>query len=505
MEEIKHIWWDYLSLASSRIVLVPLEFCAVAFTTHLLGAQQYGTIALFLSIVHLIFNFGVNWTSSAVVRFGREEFVKTRSLHRTFSARTIIFIFGIAISLCFFYFFKNFVLIFTDIEEKFLWPLIVMTIVFASNNYINNLLQTLSLFKNYSIVPIVEKMSYLALLAVFVLTGVRVSIEIIIFLLILAKAISLVYGGMSLRKVSFFPFVFNLAEIKKILIYSWPLIFAFSSGYVSDWFDLFVIKYFLSQSDVGVYQGAYQGMMVMGIFIYAISSIAFPIITMLRTSGREDVIKLYLTRISPQVAFIFGCFVSSLMIFITPKVAGVFWGREFIDAAETLTILLTCNFVMSISIIYTGVLASYDRTLEMTFINILMAAINLILDIVFIPLIGINGAAFATLISYIFAAGAYSFRGNRCIGVRNEKIFLGALPVFFSLFICLVTESYLVRFITVVPFLMMGYFVISFMGWMGMEDYELLAKNINMPQKIRSLIRAMYIFSSKIKAHSFNS
>jgi O-antigen/teichoic acid export membrane protein len=482
VEEIKNIWWDYLSLASSRIALVPLEFCAVAFTTHLLGAQQYGTIALFLSIVHLIFNFGVNWTSSAVVRFGRQEFVQTLSLHRTFSARTIIFVFSIGISFCFFYLFKDLVLGFTDVEEKFFWPLIVMTAVFAINNYINNLLQALSLFKNYSIVPLVEKTSYLALLAIFLLSGIEISILVIIALLILAKTLSMFYGGMSLRRISFFPFVFNPADIKRILIYSWPLIFAFSSGYVSDWFDLFVIKYFLSQSDVGIYQAAYQGMMGTSIFLYAISSIAFPTITMLRASKREDVIRSYVTRFSPQMVFFIGCFISSLMIIITPKVAATFWGGEFGEAAKPLMILLLCNSIMSISIIYTGILASYDLTLQMTLVSILMSAVNFLFDTIFIPLIGIKGAGIATFISYAFAAGAYFFMGNRCIGVRNGKIFLGVLPTLISSSICLATDSYFFRFITVLPLLIMSYIIISLTGWMSLEDYDLFAKNINIPQ-----------------------
>jgi O-antigen/teichoic acid export membrane protein len=310
------------------------------------------------------------------------------------------------------------------------------------------------------------------------------------------------YGGMSLRRISFFPFVYNPADIKKILIFSWPLIFAFSSGYVSDWFDLFVIKYFLTQKEVGIYQAAYQGMMATTIFLYAISSITFPIITMLRASRREDAIKLYLSRISPQMVFFISCFVSGLMIFITRETAGFFWGDEFGEAARPLIILLVCNSITSISVIYSAILSSYDLTLQMTVFTIVMAAINLLLDIVFVPLVGINGAAVATVISYAFAAVAYTLQGDMRLAVSNKKIFLGIIPVLLSSLICLTNESYLFRFITVVPLLIASYFAVSLMGWIVMKDYDLLVQNVNIPLKIKKLIRNMYSFSSRIGVYS---
>jgi O-antigen/teichoic acid export membrane protein len=61
MKEIQNLWWDYLSLTVSRFILIPLEFLSIILTTRILGAEKYGAVALFISLVKLVLKFLINF------------------------------------------------------------------------------------------------------------------------------------------------------------------------------------------------------------------------------------------------------------------------------------------------------------------------------------------------------------------------------------------------------------------------------------------------------------
>ena len=498
MEEIRNIWWNYLSLTVSRFILIPLEFFSIILTTRILGAEKYGAVALFLSVVQFIFIWGINWTSSSLVRFGKEEVIQTGSMRKVFGTRTTLLILCILISLFFFFIFRQPILAFIGWKEERVWLIALMLIVFSINNHLNYVLQAFGLFRPYSFIPIIEKLSYIFLLGIVFFYFRSVEISLIIGLIIIAKVIALFFGSSFLRRKPLGPFTVDPKTFKDILLYSWPFFFAFSSGYISDWFDLFVIKYFLTLKDVGLYQVAYQGMSSIGLLLMAVTTVTFPIITALKISEREEDIKRYLTRITPQMVLMISLILTLLMLLATPKTIGFIFGGDFTKSTFPLLTLMLCNAFMGISVIYSSVLASYDLTKGITLISIVMAAINLALDILFVPKIGMMGAAIATVISYGFSSTAYLLLGNWKLKITQCQTFFCLLPTFVGFAVCSTTLSFWIRSLLIVLTWVTSFIVASWKGIFLMEDLALLDK-INLPFFIKRMVWSIFRLSFRIQ------
>ena len=503
MKEIQNLWWDYLSLTLSRFILIPLEFFSIILTTRILGAEKYGSVAIFLSLVQLIFTWGINWTSSSVVRFGKEEFVRTGSMRQVFCARTALLILCIVVSLSLFFFLRHPILnLIGWREEKFLF-IVLMATALSINNHINYLLQAFGLFRNYSFVPIIEKLSYISLLGTVFLLSASVGISLIIGLMIVAKLIAILFGAFFLKGKPLTPFTIDWKTLKNIFLYSWPFFFAFSSGYISDWFDLFVIKYFLTLREVGIYQAAYQGMASIGLSLMAITSITFPIITALKTTEREESIRRYLIRIAPQIVLMISLVLTLLMLLATPRIIGLIFGRDFTKSAFPLLTLMLCDALMGISVIYSSILVSYDLTKEVTVISIIMAGINLGLDILFIPRIGMIGAAIATVISYGFSSTAYLLLGNQRLRIDHYRSLFCLFPAFVGFAVCMTIPVFWERFLLIGFIWVLSFVVASMEDIFLMEDLTLLDK-IQIPLFLKEMIQSIFRLSFQIKELSFS-
>jgi O-antigen/teichoic acid export membrane protein len=503
MKEIQNLWWDYLSLTVSRFILIPLEFLSIILTTRILGAEKYGAVALFISLVQLIFTWGINWTSSSVVRFGKEEFVLTASMRKVFGSRTVLLILCILISLFLFFFLRHPVFGFIGWKGEKFGLIALMVIGFSINNHINYLLQAFGLFRQYSFVPIIEKLSYISILGIVFFFSNGVGMSLIIELMIVAKLIAILFGGLFLKGKPLTPLTTDWKTLKNIFLYSWPFFFAFSSGYISDWFDLFVIKYFLALKDVGIYQAAYQGMASIGLSLMAITSITFPIITALKTTEREESIRRYLIRVAPQIVLTISLVITLLMLLATPRIIGFIFGRDFTKSAFPLLTLMLCNALMGISVIYSSILVSYDLTKEVTIISIIMAAINLGLDILLIPRIGMIGAAIATVISYGFSSTAYLLLGNQRLKINQYRSLFCLIPAFLGFAVCMIIPVFWERFLLIGFIWVLSFVVASMKDIFLMEDLTLLEK-IHIPLFLKEMIQSIFRLSFQIKQFSLS-
>lgn len=190
-------------------------------------------------------------------------------------------------------------------------------------------------------------------------------------------------------------------QYRKIFRYSYPLILAGAIGSVLGWTDTFFIGYYMPETQVGLYNAALPTAMLMMIPLQALSSLVLP--SMSETVGKEDgdldsLLKT-LTRWTFTISFPMFC----LMALFSDQVLHILFGAEYTQAATSLTIL-AFGFLYSTSV---GHLDSVIKAIEKTKVIHKNAAINFFvnigLNILLIPPLGIVGAAVATTGSIIFS------------------------------------------------------------------------------------------------------
>jgi len=161
-----------------------------------------------------------------------------------------------------------------------------------------------------------------------------------------------------------------------------------------------MIGMFRTETEVGVYNVTLKVAMLTSVGLFAINSIAAP--KFAEFYGKEDMKGLAKIAQQSTKLIFWSSFPILLILFIFPSfILGIF-GGEFKVGVFALIILALGQFVNSIS-------GSVGYILQMTgkhkvFQNIILAAtiINIVLNVFLIPVYGINGAAFASMVSLMF-------------------------------------------------------------------------------------------------------
>lgn len=247
---------------------------------------------------------------------------------------------------------------------------------------------------------------FLAALTPFI-TGTAIPLYTFLAAVILAAALSQFLWWKSSR-----PFAVKkpkpLIKTKEILRISLPMVIAGSMFFIMQWTDTILIGIFRTESEVGVYAVALKLATLATVSLLAINGIAAPKYAELYSQGKLEELAV-VVRQSTKLIFWTSFPVVLILAVLSPYLLG-FFGPEFKLGVNALLLLLMGYFVNAISgsvgllLQMTGKQKAFQR------IIVVAAIINITLNVVLIPMFGINGAAFANTTSMLFwnlAAVAY--------------------------------------------------------------------------------------------------
>ena len=163
--------------------------------------------------------------------------------------------------------------------------------------------------------------------------------------------------------------------------------------------DVLMIKYFMSDYDVGIYKAA---LLVSEYLWLAPAAIQMSLLSVSSELwSKQELVKLgqISSNLMKYTTVLLILLVSGLFVLAEPFIQ-IYYGNEFIGAALPLKILLIGSFGLALSRIMLPILQGKGE-LKLAIICIGMAAlINIILNWIFIPIYGITGAAISTSTAY---------------------------------------------------------------------------------------------------------
>lgn len=204
---------------------------------------------------------------------------------------------------------------------------------------------------------------------------------------------------------------------RELLAYSLPLWISASMGIVYSAFDTFVLAYFSQVGDVGVYKVVYPLSHHLSIILISLGYIVLPTFSELYSNDDLGEMRSYYQSVSTWI------FVGTLppflilLLFGKPLIRTLF-GAEYISGHTALSILAFGFFVHSVVGPNAEVLKSIDEPRLVMIDDGLSAALNLVLNFTLVPRYSFLGAAVATMVSYIFMNGAYSYQLYRKTGIH---------------------------------------------------------------------------------------
>jgi O-antigen/teichoic acid export membrane protein len=222
-------------------------------------------------------------------------------------------------------------------------------------------------------------------------------------------------------------------HIKEILSFSWPLLFSGLAWFLISGLDKVMLGILKSEVEVGYYNAATPIARYL-IFFYTIIVFVFqPIASRLYAQSKIEDLKKNYQVLSKWLITIAFPFIMILLLFPS-TVISILYGSKYILASNALQLITIGIMIYLILSLSREVLTIMGKTKQIFYFTIIGSGTNIILNLIFIPYFGINGAAFATMITFILISsliGYYLYRIKKIHPFRKKLI----LPITLTLFI----------------------------------------------------------------------
>lgn len=388
---------NFVLTLSRHIYVVLAQFLFILLVARVLGPEGNGQLSLSLLIPQLLvmlFNLGL--PSANVFFIAKGQYSLNSVLNANAKYWFFLSIAGLSIALVVIYFFGG--LLFPGVPLNVLmgslliFPLALFFTLFIS------LLQSQQKFKEYNLIFLLPATLTLVL-SVLVVWWMEVGV--------LGAVLSWA-GGQLVGSIALFLYykkdiVVNKNKdtsgyLKVGISYGWKAHIANIVAFLNYRADLFLINLFIGPVGAGIYVVAVQIAERLWMMSQAMSTIIFPKLSEL---NKDKVKQKELTPIVARWMLYSGLFVSIFVAFIIEPVVAFLFGEQYLDAAFVLVLLLPGVVVINFSRIIAHDISARGKPQYNMYASLAGLIVNIIANIILIPQYGINGAAVATVMSYI--------------------------------------------------------------------------------------------------------
>ena len=196
---------------------------------------------------------------------------------------------------------------------------------------------------------------------------------------------------------------FGWRHVKSLSTFSFWIFLTSGGIMMYSYADRVIIGYYLGNADVGVYFIALQLAALASFTTLALRSTLWPKVS---RWGKIDEIGLVEESLSRAFSYSLILAVPVLAggILLGDKLLYFFYGAKFAQGYTTLVILLVVQIVNIFQFFFTTYLGALGCQKDAFKATVVTAAANIVLNLILIPVMGIEGAAIATLVSMVLNA-----------------------------------------------------------------------------------------------------
>lgn len=298
--------------------------------------------------------------------------------------------------------------------------IIASGIIFQSFEVIDFYFQSKVLSKFVSLCRVTQLLLSSLLKIYFVFTGADLFWFVVVSLIdqvTLAIALYLAYKHQ--KQGSFYRY-FDLSTAKVLLKDSWPLVFSGLAVAVYMRIDQIMIKEMLGDKEVGLYSAAVR-LSEVWYFIPVIITNSFAPAIMNARKISDELYKIRLQRLCTVMVWL-AIFIAIITTFFSEILINMLYGQAYYAATNVLAIQAWGGVFVFLGVA-SGVFYTAENYTRKTLYRILLGAVlNVLLNLIMIPLYGIYGAAIATVVSQFAANLVYDFFDADVKVIRNIKI-----------------------------------------------------------------------------------
>lgn len=207
------------------------------------------------------------------------------------------------------------------------------------------------------------------------------------------------------------PFVFDRQQFRDTLTFAKWIIIGATASYFIGWGDSIVLRFLTPMSNVGSYNLGYDIFKGINMLIFIIYVYFLPFVS----QHINDSVKIreYLLVKRPKI-FLLGLAGIVVCFVLAPYAFRVVYRGVYQDSVTVVRILLIGSVLALYSIFYGAVFNAMKKYRFTQTVNVLQVLLNLLLDLILVPSMGIRGAAIAAVVGYAVRLVIYEvyFRVN---------------------------------------------------------------------------------------------
>jgi O-antigen/teichoic acid export membrane protein len=427
MSALKTLYRHSSHYLGGRVAVMLLGFVSFPLFTRVFSVADYGAINLIVNTVLLLTVISKFGFQHAVQRYYPESAASPdpNTLRRYYS--TLFYgtaLIALVLSLTFiasvFFGFGHFLGI-TATGTLLLACVLVMVRSLRSMQM--NLMQMENKTKLYNGMDILQKAAATALICLLLFFWKKTIFAVFLGMVAVEGVIFLQYIPMLTRRKLVSPQMFDSAFLRNALAFSFPLMIAEISWVVLDSGDRFFIQHYLGAQSLGFYAAAYGiAIYLQDVLMVPLQLALFPVCMKLWNSEGKQATQAFLSRSLDQFMLVAVGVVCVAMV--TSRDAIVVLASKKFQQAHTLLPFLVIGLVLSaVTIYFRPGLLIHKRASKIAAATFYAGILNIALNVILLPRIGLIGAAIATAVSY---AGIVVFLAFQSLRVLPFKLELAA-------------------------------------------------------------------------------
>jgi O-antigen/teichoic acid export membrane protein len=285
-----------------------------------------------------------------------------------------------------------------------------------------NLMQMENKTKLYNGMDILQKAATIALICLLIFFWKKTIFAFFLGLVAVEGVILLQYMPILARRRLISPGMFDTTFLRGALAFSFPLMIAEISWVVLDSGDRFFIQHYLGAQSLGFYAAAYGiAIYLQDVLMVPLQLSLFPICMKLWNSEGKQATQAFLSRSLDQFMLVAVLVVSVAMV-TSRDVIVVLASKKFQEAHTLLPFLVIGLVLSAVTIYFRPGLLIYKRASKIATATFYASILNIVLNVVLLPRVGLIGAAIATAVSYAGIVVFLAFESLRVLSFKLELV-----------------------------------------------------------------------------------
>jgi O-antigen/teichoic acid export membrane protein len=393
---MKFLWQNVVEVGAARIYTLLVGTAVIILTARILGPERQGIIAAALAWASLFANFA--GLSLGQVAHYRIQAQRNQDWLPSILGALLFFACGLTlVSLLFAYTLYQFTggALFKHISPSVLIIAFALLPLIIWEQYASNLLAAVDKLKQYNSAQYIGRTVWIMGTIVF-LVVLKMGVKGALLAQVIGQAIVVLMGTITLLKAAAHSLHFKMDEIKEMLKGSAKLHLNTVSSFLLVQGSILMLNHFGSKTEVGWFQLAFQMITLMLIVPQAASIVLFSKMSRVGPDHLWPEQKKLIFQVLGAILLL-----CALAYMAAPIIVPLAVGTKFVPTIKIFRLLLPIIIGMSLAQLMTSQWIGRGLFLPTTIATSIVAGANLAANAILIPKLGMFGAVWAALFSYL--------------------------------------------------------------------------------------------------------